>query len=70
MGLLAKHHAGFDYRYMRRSNIYWTEDLRTIFAAFSSLDRTVDGIIGASAAYGLKPGGHWNFPTMGRGGFL
>lgn len=65
VGLLAKHHAGFEFRYMKRNSTYWTEDLRTIFAAFSSLDRTVDGIIGASAGYGRKPGGRWDFPSDG-----
>jgi hypothetical protein len=65
VGLLAKHHKEFEYRYMKRNVTYWTKDLRTIFSAFSHLDRTVDAAIGASASRGVKGGGRWDFPIDG-----
>lgn len=65
VGLLAKHHKEFEYRYMKREVTYWTEDLRTIFSAFSRLDRDVDAVIGASASRGLKNKGRWDFPADG-----
>ncbi|MDE5451924.1 hypothetical protein GWE18_03405 [Bradyrhizobium sp. CSA112] len=65
VGLLARHHKGLNYRYMKRETSYQTESLRTIFSAFSSLDRTVDGAIGASAARGKAVGGRWDFPLDG-----
>lgn len=65
VGLLAKHHKEFEYRYMKRNVTYWTEDLRAIFSAFSHLDITIDAAIGASASRGVKGRGRWDFPMDG-----
>ena len=62
-GTFGKHHKNFDYRYLKRETVYWVEDLRIIFSAFSSLNLLVDTAIGASSSRGKKPGDKWDFPT-------
>ncbi|NEW87042.1 hypothetical protein DU475_07170 [Rhodopseudomonas sp. WA056] len=65
VGLLAKHHRDFSFRYMQREAIYHAADLCSVFSAFSHLDRAVDSAIGASASRGGRSSGRWDFPMDG-----
>jgi len=64
--LLFDKHKNFEFRYMKRSSLYETIDLRAIFFAFSSLDRLVDTAIGASVSKYMTLGRRgWRFPSDG-----
>ncbi|MBZ9674082.1 hypothetical protein [Mesorhizobium sp. ES1-3] len=59
--LLGDHHKSYEFRYMRADSKYSAIHIRHVFDALSSLDRTVDKTVGASAAHGKQPGHGWHF---------